>query len=124
MFFLLSLFIFGYARSSLLHGFSLAASSRGSLQWLLIVEPEHGLEGVQASVVAACGLSSCDSWALEHGLSCSVACDLPDQGSNLCPCTGRFFTTEPPGKPSLELKILFNCYWTSSLAKYLRFSIS
>ena len=24
---------------------------------------EHGLEGVRASVLAACGLSSCGSWA-------------------------------------------------------------
>ena len=38
------------------------------------------------------GLSSCGSWALEHGLTvvadglgCSVACGIfPDQGSNLC----------------------------------------
>ena len=43
---------------------------------------EHGLYG-QTSVVAALGLSSCDSWALEHrltivshGLSCSVACAI------------------------------------------------
>ena len=44
-----------------------------------------GSRGSQASVVAACELRSCDSWALEHGLSCSVACDLlPDQGLNLC----------------------------------------
>ena len=30
---------------------------------------EHGLSGAQASAAAACGLSSCGSWALEHSLS-------------------------------------------------------
>ena len=48
--------------------------------------------GVRASVVAAFGLSSCGTWALEHEglvvvahrLSCSAACGIfPDQGSNL-----------------------------------------
>ena len=49
---------------------------------------ETGLEGVQASVVAANGLSSCVSWAREHRLSsygtqgqllCSIW-DLPEPG--------------------------------------------
>ena len=45
------------------------------------------------------GFSSCGSPALEHGLSCSVACGIfPDQGWS-CALAGRFFTTEPPGKP-------------------------
>ena len=31
------------------------------------------------------GFSSCGSWALEHGLSCSTACRIfPDRRSNLC----------------------------------------
>ena len=30
---------------------------------------EHGLQVVQASVVAACGLSNCGSWDAEHRLS-------------------------------------------------------
>ena len=42
--------------------------------------------GMWASVVAACGLNSCGSWALErgsvvvvHGLNCSAACGIfPD----------------------------------------------
>ena len=44
--------------------------------------------GVRASVVAARGLSSCGSRALEHRLSsCGTrACGIfPDQGSNPCP---------------------------------------
>ena len=31
--------------------------------------PEHGLSGAQAPAAAACGLSSCGSWALERSLS-------------------------------------------------------
>ena len=30
---------------------------------------EHKLQGVWASVVAACGLSSCGSWTLERAFS-------------------------------------------------------
>ena len=54
---------------------------------------EHGLSGRQVSVVAACGLSSCSSQAVEHTgsivvvhrLSCPMECGVfPDQGSNLC----------------------------------------
>lgn len=55
---------------------------------------EHRLQGTWASVVAARGLNSWGSQALEHrlnscgahmGLSCSTACGIfPDQGSNPC----------------------------------------
>ena len=31
---------------------------------------EHRLQGMQASEVEACGLSSCGSWTLEHRFSC------------------------------------------------------
>ena len=37
---------------------------------------EHGLQGTQPSGVAARGLSSCSSWALEHGLSGCGCTDL------------------------------------------------
>ena len=41
--------------------------------------------GCRPSVVVALGLSSCGSWALEHRLSCSMACGIfPDQRSNWC----------------------------------------
>ena len=42
---------------------------------------------------------------MAHGLSRSNCGIFPDQGWNLCPpaLTGRFFTTEPPGKPLFEL---------------------
>ena len=63
---------------------------------------------MQASVAAAQGLEGCGSQALEHRLSSCDAWarllyglwDLP--GSGIEPVTaalsGRFFTTEPPGK--------------------------
>ena len=72
-----------------LHGFAsfpLVAGSAGcsslwytgfSLWWLLL------LCSTWASVVVPCGLMSCSSWALEHGLSCSEACRIfQDQESN------------------------------------------
>ena len=42
-----------------------------------------------------------------HGLSCSAACGIfPGQGSNPCSAlAGGFFTTEPPGKPTLSTSI-------------------
>ena len=58
------------------HGFSLVAASRGcsllrctgfSLQWFLLCAAPA--LGAQASVAAACGLSSCGFQALEHRLS-------------------------------------------------------
>ena len=65
--------------------------------------------GTQASVVVACGLSSCGSWALECKLgSCGTwalfLCgmwDLPRPGLEpMFPAlAGRFLTTVPPGKP-------------------------
>ena len=48
-------------------GFSLVAVQGLSLQWLLIAE--DGLSGTQAPLVAAHGLSTCGSWALQHRLS-------------------------------------------------------
>ena len=64
--------------------------------------------GYRASVVVACGLSSCGSWELEHRLSsCGQWAellhsmwDLPGSGIELqSPAlVGRFFSTEPPGK--------------------------
>ena len=79
---------------------------------LLAVAPlvaEHRLEGTQTSVAVARGLSSCASTgsvAVAHRPSCSVTRGIfPDQGSNQCPpaLVGGFFTTEPPGKPSIEV---------------------
>ena len=100
-------------------GFSLVAGSRGCSLVLVhglltAVAPlgvEPGLYGTQASVVAACRLSSCGSRALEHrgstigvhGLSCIW--DPPGPGiKSMSPVlAGRFFTTEPPEKSHQEL---------------------
>ena len=68
----------------------------------------HGLLGAWASVTAACGLSSCGSWALEYRLSswgawawllCGLW-DLPRSGIEpmSLALAGRFFTTGPRGK--------------------------
>ena len=66
--------------------------------------------GTQTSATVAHGLSSCSSWALEHRLSSCRAQALLLQGMGNLPglgiepvspaLAGRFFTTEPPGKPS------------------------
>ena len=77
MFIFIYLFIFGCAGSSFaVCRLSLVAASRGYslvvVCGLLIVVAsvaEQRLCSAQASVVAACGLSSCSSWALEHRLS-------------------------------------------------------
>ena len=69
------------------------------------------VQGEQASVVAAHGLSSCGSRALEHKLnSCGPQAHLlhgmwnpPRSGiKSMSPAlAGRLFTTEPQGKPHL-----------------------
>ena len=59
-----------------LHSFSLVASMQAVVCRLLITVAslgvEHGLWGAWASVVAACGLSSCISRAVEHRCSCGA----------------------------------------------------
>ena len=68
------LFIFGCAGSLLLHRLPLVAVSTGyslvTVCGLLIAVAspvaEHESSGPWASVIAARGLSSCGSWALEH----------------------------------------------------------
>ena len=74
--------------------------------WLLIVAflvVEHGLQSLRASVVAALGLQSTDSVAVVPRLSCSVVYGIFAE-SGIRPMSaalaGRFFFTEPAGKPS------------------------
>ena len=62
-----------------------------------------------ASVVGACGLNSCGTWAFEHrfnscGTQAKLPCGIWDlSGSGIEPMSpalaGGFFTTKPPGKP-------------------------
>ena len=69
----------------------------------------HGRQSTWASVVAACGLSCCGSWAGEQRLnSCGARAQLfhsiwDPPGSGLEPgspvLAGRFFTTELPRNP-------------------------
>ena len=82
---------------------------------------EHKPQGWQASVVSVCGLSSFSSWDLEYRLYiCVTQAQLPHgmwnlPGSGIEPVSptlaGRFFITEPPGKPSLfTVLVSLLCY--------------
>ena len=93
-------------------GFPLVAESGGSslvaVRGLLTVGaplvPEHRLSGMQASVVVASGL-----WSCEAGFSCSVACGVEPMSPALA---GEFFTMEPQGKPRRFLFILLSLLQT------------
>ena len=97
-------------------GFSLVAV-HGLLTAMASVA-EHGLQGVWSSAVVARGFRSCRSQALGHRPSSCGAwtyllhgmCDLPRIGIKPSSPTlaGRFFTNEPPGKPSFYIFILWN----------------
>ena len=122
-------FIYGCAGSSCCVGFSLAAASRGCSPvggcGLFSSCGEQGLlsSGRGAWASHRGGFSCCRAWApvptdlssaaprlespgpvaVMHGLSCSATCGLPRPGVELVSPAlsgGRFFTTEPPGKPS------------------------
>ena len=98
-------------------GFSLVAESKDHslvamcrlLTAMASLVVEHRLQGMQTLAVAAHGLSSCSSQALEQGFSnCSTWAqlfhgmwDTPGPGiESASPAlAGGFFTTEPPGKP-------------------------
>ena len=111
-------FVFDYAGSLLLCGlFSSCgdwAYSIAVVHGLLIAVSslvEHGLSGVQASVVGARGLSSYRSWALQYRLNnCGTGaqlfhsvCDIP--GLGLKPCLLHSQVVSLPlrrqGSPSL-----------------------
>ena len=78
--------IFGCAGSFLLRGLFYSCSEQGYSSAV------HRFLLVMASLVAehewalgSMGFGTCGSLALEHGVSCSVACGIfPDQGLNLC----------------------------------------
>ena len=115
------LFIYGCAGSSLLHRlFSscgewelLFVAVWGLLTAVASLVAEHGFWGSQASVAAMRGLSSGASQAPEHShSSCGTWArlllhmwDLPRPGIEpvSLALAGRFFTTEPPGKPCLNV---------------------
>ena len=69
-------FLFFFLGRFFLVGFSLAAGKGGYspvavhefLSSVASLDVDHGPHGIRASAVAAHGLSSCDSWALERGL--------------------------------------------------------
>ena len=91
-----------------------AGFSSGCGEWLLLVVASlarRGLEGAQASVLAAHGLGSCGSWASVGwwhmdlwAYLLSGTRDLPGSGIEpLFPVLAdRFFTTDLPGKPKIK----------------------
>ena len=97
--FIFCLFIFGYAGSFLLHGLSLAAASRGSslvvvkgllLLWHM-VSRGHRLQQLNCKGLAAL-------WHVRSSQT-SIKPIFPA-------LAGRFFTTEPPGKPLDEVFLM------------------
>ena len=118
------LFIFVCAGSSLLHGLSLVVESgsyslavvRGLL--IKVASPvEHGLQGMQDSVVVAPRLQSIGLIVVTHGLTCSTTCEiLPDQGLN--PCFLHYQVD------SLPLSHQGNSESFLTLKQYYNFSIS
>ena len=91
-------------------GLPLTVVSGGfSLQWLLLLH---------SSVSTACGLSSCGALAQ---LLCGMQ-DLPGSGIEpVSPAlTGRFFTTEPPGKSNEMLFQILVLKFTTILYKLIK----
>ena len=109
----------GLFSSSASRGYFLVVAHRPLIAVASLIA-DHGPWGMRASVVVACGISSCglcitDWIVVAHGLTCSAACAiflgrvrsswivcyLP--GSGIKPMSlalaGWFFTIEPPGKP-------------------------
>ena len=118
-------FIFVCVGSLLLHGLPLVVASGG---YSLAVAGK--LLMVVASCVAEHGLCGVGSVAGAHGLCCSAACEMcQDQRSNPCPApAGGFFTSEPPGKPSLcfYLVVVFKIItiWVKLIHMFSTFSFS
>ena len=93
---------FGCIGSSLLRGLSLvvASGSYASLRCMGFSCCGARAPGMRASVVVACGLSSCGTWVeLLHGMW-----DLPRPGLKPMPPASGFLTTAPPGKSEMTFK--------------------
>ena len=80
-----------------------------SLRWLLLWSTGSR---VLASIVSSPGLSSTGSIVVAQGLSCSSACGIFPR-SRIKPMSpalaGRFFITEPPGKPAKHFNASAPC---------------
>ena len=124
-------FIFGGAGSSLLHTGSLwlwwvgllFIAVCGLLTVVAFLVLEHGLWGVQASVVVTRGLSSTGSTVVAAELSSSAGMwDL--SGSGIEPMTpalaGWFFTFETPGKPLTLKRLDIRVEWSVVAVQILK----
>ena len=80
-------------------GHSLVVMCRLLIVGVASLVADHRLQATQASVAAACGISSCVSWALGHGInSCFTAYGiLLNQRLNLCLLPWQADSL-PPGK--------------------------
>lgn len=110
LFLILFIYVFGCARS-----FDARAFLQLQCRLLIAVAftVEHGLQGAQASVVAARKFSNCEFGTHSCGATGLAALEahgiFPDQGLNLCLLAlSWILTTEPTGKPLL-LSLIFNC---------------
>ena len=120
-FFYVYLFISGCAGSLLLCGLSLVVESRQHSLVVVVVESGgYALVVYQLLIAVSCfrardlgtQIGSCSTWSLEHranshGTWAQLLCcmqGLPGPGIKLVSpaLAGRFFTTEPPGKPAVE----------------------
>ena len=98
---------------------------------------DHRLWSARASIVEACGLSSWDSWTVEHGLNSRDTQALLllsvwglhrpgiEPGSSLV--ADKFFTTEPPGKSyvifmNINILYIFRSNFIIIFGKYYSFT--
>ena len=87
-----------------------SGSNRGILSsWGAQTSHCSGFSRGRTWAVGCVDFSSCSSWALEHRLDSCSTCGMGDLlGSGIEHVSpvlvGRFFTTEPPGKPPRLLK--------------------
>ena len=104
------LFIFGSAGSSLLHRLFSSCGEQGLHSSCSAWASHCSVFCCGVKLLGCVGFSTCVSWALETmfnscGAGAQLLCSMWDLlGSGIKLVTpalaGRFFTTEPPGKPS------------------------
>ena len=94
-----------------------SGSNRGILSsWGAQTSHCSGFSRGRAWAVGCVDFSSCSSWALEQRLNSCSTCGMGDLLGlgieHVSPVlAGRFFTTEPPGKPPRLLKEERNEFW-------------
>ena len=121
--------VFIAARAFLCRGSSVAAVRGFSLRYLLLLWSlgyrAHRLQQVWAvgSVLAIPRLQSTGSVVVVHGFSSSATWGVfPNQGRTMSPASaGKFFITEPPGKPCFLLPFEFCNYLILRVNRFTHF---